>query len=219
MARDIAIVLNSGSMNSAVVTALAAQRYRVVMLHAEITEPGSSRLRAAYDQQVDHFKPHREHAMPMNFLSGIASTASLGSTVVDTRQESARAMQLLALLPLIGSAARFAAHYQAAAIYTGLRVGPGGDELAQATEFTQICNELIQLPCKQPEVELVMPILELEPWQVVDLGFQVAAPLEKSWSCSTEANDPCWSCPGCRSREAAFNQAVKADPLKTPRKT
>ena len=30
------------------------------------------------------------------------------------------------------------------------------------------------------------PLLELEPWQVVDLGFQVAAPFEKTWSCTED---------------------------------
>ena len=52
MAKDLAIVLNNGSVNSAVVTALAAQKYRPIMLHAEVEQHPGSRVRAAYDQQV-----------------------------------------------------------------------------------------------------------------------------------------------------------------------
>ena len=70
MAKDLAVVLNSGSINSAVASALAAQRYRLILLHAEVGE-GGTRARAAYDQQVQHFKPFREHSLPMPFLATV----------------------------------------------------------------------------------------------------------------------------------------------------
>ena len=47
MAKDLAIILNSGSINSAVVTALAAQKHRAILLHAEIAPQPGSRIRAA----------------------------------------------------------------------------------------------------------------------------------------------------------------------------
>src|SRR5437763_14421559 len=71
MAKDLAIVLNNGSINSAVTTALAAQRYRPILLYAEVTPQAGSRARGAYDQQVAYFKPYREHSVPMNYLSGV----------------------------------------------------------------------------------------------------------------------------------------------------
>ena len=46
MAKDLAIVLNSGSINSAVATGLAAQKHRVILLHAEIAPQPGSRIRA-----------------------------------------------------------------------------------------------------------------------------------------------------------------------------
>ena len=82
----------------------------------------------------------------------------------------------------------------------------------------QIWNELLQVPCGLTELEFVTPLLELEPWQVVDVGFQVSAPLDKTWSCMEEGSEPCWACPGCRSREKAFQQAGKVDPMRTVRK-
>jgi 7-cyano-7-deazaguanine synthase len=125
---------------------------------------------------------------------------------------------MMELLTLMSAAARFAAHYHSAAIYLGLRVGAGVDELAQATEYIQIWTELLQLPCGLPDLEFIAPLLELEPWQVVDLGFQVSAPLDRTWSCTNDGGEPCWACRGCRTREAAFQQAAKPDPLRTLRK-
>ena len=61
MAKELAIVLNNGSVNSAVATALAAQKYRPVLLHTEQGPRSGSRLRAAYDMQVAHFQSSIRH--------------------------------------------------------------------------------------------------------------------------------------------------------------
>jgi 7-cyano-7-deazaguanine synthase in queuosine biosynthesis len=219
MAKELAIVLNSGSVNSAVVTALAAQKHRPIMLYAETSTATGARSRAAYDQQVGHFKPYREHLLSMPFLATVSPSSQNQSQIVsDPRQHSAIGARLLELLPMIAIAARFAVHYQAAGIYLGLRIGPQADELAQASEFLQITNELLQLPCGQSEMEIVTPLLELEPWQVVDLGFHANAPFDKTWSCLEEMSEPCWACRGCRVRESAFQQAAKPDPMHAVRK-
>ncbi|HLL90742.1 MAG TPA: 7-cyano-7-deazaguanine synthase [Tepidisphaeraceae bacterium] len=218
MAKDLAIILNNGSLNSAVATALAAQKYRLILLHAEVAASPASRPRAAYDAQVAHFKPYREHTLAMPYLSSVESSAAKPQPLADPRQPVAVGPVAVGLLPIMAVAARFAVHYQATAVYLGLRVGSGADEIAQATEYLQIWNELVQLPCGQPELNVEAPLLELEPWQVIDTGFQVSAPFEKTWSCQEEQGDACWACRGCRAREAAFQQAGKPDPLRVVKK-
>jgi 7-cyano-7-deazaguanine synthase in queuosine biosynthesis len=218
MAKDLAIVLNNGSINSAVSSAMAAQKFRPIMLHAEITQQLGSRVRAAYDLQVSHFKPYREHTLSMPFLSPVHQERNGSTSISDPRVPAVLGPQMQELLPLLSAAARYAAHYKASAIYLGLRVGSQGDDLSQATEYVQIWNEILQIPCGLPELEFVTPLLELEPWQVVDVGFQVGAPFEKTWSCAEEIGEACWACRGCRAREAAFQQAGKADPLRVMRK-
>lgn len=218
MAKELALILNNGSVNSAVATALAAQKYRPILLYAEAVPQPGSRTRMAYDQQVAHFKPYREHTLQMPFLTALAIDERRGATAADPRQHSPRGPQMLELLPLFAAAVRFASHYRAAAIFSGLRIGQQSDELAQATEYGQVWNELIQIPCDQPDLEVQAPLMELEPWQVVDLGFQVGVPFERTWSCAEDAGEPCWACRGCRAREAAFQQAGKPDPLRGARR-
>jgi hypothetical protein len=216
MPKDLAIVLNNGSLNSAVVTAMAAQKYRPVMIFGDALPGAGIRMRAAYDQQVAHFKPYREYSVPI----ALAGTGPVQNqpAVTDPRQGPNISPQLLDLLPLLSIGTKSAGHHQAAAIYFGLRVGPSTDELAQATEYCQIWNEMIQIPCGLGEIELLAPLLELEPWQVVDVGFQVGAPFERTWSCLEETSEPCWVCRGCRARDAAFQQAGKPDPMRVVRK-
>lgn len=216
MAKDLAIVLVNGGVNSAVAAALAAQKHRLVFLIAEVLPPTpGAGGRAAYDQQVAYFKPYREHTLPLLFLNLPKSAKDVPPATAEARRETPLNQKLVEQLGLLGLASRFATHYHATALYTGLRVGPLGDELAQAAEYGQIWNELLQLPCGQPELEVTTPLLELEPWQVVDLAFQVNAPLDKTWSCIEDQPEPCWACPGCRAREAAFEQSGKPDPLRS----
>ncbi|MCS7032962.1 MAG: 7-cyano-7-deazaguanine synthase [Phycisphaerae bacterium] len=218
MARDLAVILNNGSINSAVTTALAAQKYRPITLYvAPVADPASN-SRQAYDAQVAYFRPYREHTVAMPMLSAWPERPSQPQGPYDPRLRPKLGPQLTQLLPILAIAAGYAAQYQAAAIYLGLRVGPHNDELAQATEFCQIWTELLQHPCEQGELELIAPILELEPWQVVDLGYQLAVPFERTWSCVDESSEPCWACVRCRAREAAFQQSGRPDPLRQARR-
>lgn len=226
MAKEIAIVLNNGGINSAVATALAAQRFRPVMLHvipggrSDDGQDQASRGRVAFDQQAAFFKPYRDHILQMPFLSILNQPGGPKTApgIADARQPGSVAPQMQELLPLMAVAGRFASHYQAIAIFVGLRIGNAVDELAQATEYVQIWSELLQLPCGLADLEFTAPLLELEPWQVVDLAFQVNAPLERTWSCAGNGGEPCWACRACRAREAAFLQAGKPDPLRAVRK-
>lgn len=219
MSKDLAVVLCDGGLNSAVTATLAAQRYRLIMMCADLGGTTGSRRRAAYDMLVGHLKPYREHTLPMPYMAWVRRSAPGGGggasgTGIDPRAASELGPRLVELMPLVATGIRFAAHYNAAALYLGLRVGPDGAELARATEYVQIWNEMVQAPAAIPDLEIQTPILELEPWQVVDLGVQVSTPLDKTWSCEQDTAEPCHACPGCRARESAFEQAAKADPLR-----
>lgn len=216
MPKELAIVLNNGTINSAVVSALAQQKYRPVLAYgeAEAVEP-TPRRRAAYDLQVGHFKPFREHTIPVPYFS---LTREAAFATGDPRAVEPVLPTLRRLTPLLGAAVTLATAYDAGAIYVGLRVGPATDDLAQAVEFLQIWSEMVQMTLGRPDLEIVAPLIELEPWQVVDLGFQVNAPLDRTWSCVDDVGDACGTCRGCRSRDAAFMQAAKPDPSKPVRK-
>src|SRR5580698_5852154 len=117
MAKDLAIILNNGSVNSAVATALAAQKFRPVLLHVEAQPMPGSRARAAYDQQVAHFKPYREHSLNMPFLTLFGGDAKGTSQGNDPRNPTPLGPQMQDLLPLVAAAVRFGANYQASALY------------------------------------------------------------------------------------------------------
>ena len=206
MPKDLAIVCSSGSLESLVAAGLAAQKYRLVLVHGVMHARENRRLRQAYELQVQHFKPLREHTIDLTALEAI-DVRRAG----DHRPGADTANRLLELFPMLSIASRFAAHYQAASIVMGLRTGPRGADLARATEFGQVMSELIQMPCGMLDCELQLPIVDLEDWQVADLAVQLQLPLDKSWSCDEDIPQPCGICAGCRRRDAAFVRAGRPD--------
>lgn len=226
MPRELAIVLATGSIQSAVTCALAAQKHRIVMLFAE-TGLSAGRPGQSFDALVQHFKPYRSHRLPMSFLATAGSAVREGregTPNVDPRATIDASARIAELVPVIGVGLRFAMQYSAVAMYLGTRVGAGGDrdadsavstaDVARWTEFGQLWGEMAQVTCDQPTLEIGMPLLELEPWQVVDLGIQVGAPLHLTWSCDNHNGDPCGGCRGCREREVAFQRTGRPDPAK-----
>lgn len=217
MARELAVVLANGSIQSAVCCALAAQKFRTVMLYVE-TSPNSGQVGAAFDAMVQHFKPYRSHRVAMPFLATIARSESSLATA-DPRSHENATSTLVDLVPVVSIGLRLGVHYGAAAIYCGLRVGGDSSDCAKATEFTQLWTEMAQMTLERPELEVVTPLLELDFWQVVDLGVQLDAPFHLTWSCETLVGEPCGECRRCREREAAFQRAGRADPARAKRKS
>lgn len=216
MPRDLAIVLNDGSVNSAVITALAAQKYKPVMVHIE-SAPSMGRRGQAFDLQVQHFKPARSQRLAMPFLAGIASGDSRLAEV-DARAAHNSAGKLVEMMPLIGLGLRLAVHHDASTLFIGLRFGPECADLPMVIEHTQVWNELTSMMLGRDEPTLSAPLLELEPWEVVDLGVQLGAPLGLTWSCDQVVTDPCGRCLGCRRREESFTRSGRPDPLKVARR-
>ena len=180
MARELAVVLVNASLNSTVACALAAQRHRTVLLNVETSVIATTVTanQQRFDALVAHVKPYRSHRINLPPL--IAGRGEHGAPVP---RGTDVATTLLEQLPLIALALRLAANAGATALYAGHRVGPEAAALARITEHAQVWGELVQVTCDRPTLEIQLPLLELEPWQVIDLAAQVNAPLQLSWEC------------------------------------
>lgn len=212
MARELAIVLVNGSISSTVALSLAAQRHRPIAVFAESTSPANSRVVQAVDDVAAAAKAYRVHRLPAGLALGKSDARPAGTA--EPRGRDATVAALLDLLPILGAGLRLAAHHHATALYLGHRVGNDADAIARITEYAQIWSELVQVPCDRPNLEIMMPLLELDAWQVIDLGVQVDAPLGLAWSCYGGGNEPCGSCAGCVARDAAFVRSGRPDPQK-----
>ena len=212
MARELAVVLVNASLKSTVAYALAAQRHRVVLLNVE-TSANATALAAnqqRFDALVAHAKPYRSYRIA---LPTVAATRGDGAATPSSRGADV-ATTLLEQLPIVALGLRLAAQSGATALYAGHRVGPAAADLSRVTEHAQVWGELVQVTCDRPTLEIQLPLLELEPWQAIDLAAQVGAPLQLSWDCEHNGDVPCGACAACQARDAAFQRSGRPDPLR-----
>lgn len=61
-------------------------------------------------------------------------------------------------------------------------------------------------------VAIAAPVLELDKAGIVELGVDLDAPLERTWSCYRGGEAPCGACDACKLREKGFAEAGIEDP-------
>ena len=215
MAKELAVVLNSGSIASAVTSAIALQKHRLIFLHVD-DQPTPGKSTHFYDLQQQHFKPHRNHRVNIPFLASLENSETRSANA-DPRTSATG--KLVELMPLVALGLRVAIHHGAKHLYCGLRIGSDSPDFPKVLEHEQIWGELVAHTCDQPDLEMHTPLLDLEPWQVLDLAFQVSAPLELTWSCENQTGEPCGQCRGCTERENAFVRSGRADPAVKDRRS
>ena len=62
-------------------------------------------------------------------------------------------------------------------------------------------------------IEVETPIIHMSKAEIVNLGMQLGAPLEQTWSCYLGGSQPCGRCDSCILRAKGFDKAGYLDPL------
>jgi 7-cyano-7-deazaguanine synthase len=62
-------------------------------------------------------------------------------------------------------------------------------------------------------IRIWAPLLHKTKKQIVQLGYELGVPFEKTWSCYQGEAKPCHVCDACVRREAAFLSLLREDPL------
>ena len=161
MQKETALILSDGSLESAVLCAVARQKHDAVLV--EIGDGGAAG-KAAFAKQSDYLRPRQTHVLEAqppspNGYAGPDDPADL-----------------LRWTAILAESASLVRQHEARAVYLPIRIGLEGVGFARAAEFLQLWEELLRHGLALGPVKLLSPLLELEPWQVADLSHQMSAP-------------------------------------------
>ncbi|MBP7933306.1 MAG: 7-cyano-7-deazaguanine synthase [Phycisphaerae bacterium] len=223
---DRAVVLVSGGVNSAVITAIAREQYEPVLLHVGWNHRSADRELAAFEQLSAHFGIEKTLAaeLPCMAAFGGNSRVSKRLSIEDANTLSQETPSTFApgVLPsMLGLAAAWAGAIKARRIFVGISEGPGGTgpTLAQLypdyrREFVQAFNLTLRyaFPAKQ-DILVDAPLVDLSRAEIVRLGLKCEVPYALTWSCYASGAKPCGRCLGCVNRALGFSKAGMADPL------
>jgi 7-cyano-7-deazaguanine synthase len=217
-----AVVVLSGGMDSTVCAALAVREHGsdgVSALHVDYGQRTEGREREAFDRICDRLGITRQLVVQNQALSQIG-----GSALTDEQLEVPEAgTEIGHLIPItyvpfrnahfLSVAVSWAEVLHAEKIYIGAVAQDSSGYPDCRPEYYRAFNEVIRTGTKDGNIEIVTPVIGLRKIEIVQLGLELAAPFDLTWSCYSREDSACGVCESCVLRLRAFEAAGAVDPI------
>ncbi len=222
IARPIAIVLLSGGMDSCVTAAIAAQDYRLALLHSSYGQRTEARERRSFEAIADHYRAEHRLAIEQRYLSRIGGSALTDPSIAVPHADllAAQAGEIPVTYVPFRNAHFLAVAVSWAEVLGAPRIFIGAVEQDSSgypdcrPEYYQAFNETIRRGVRPAtRIEICTPLIELTKAEIVRRGVELGAPLGLTWSCYQASDAACGTCDSCVLRRRAFEQAGVTDPI------
>jgi 7-cyano-7-deazaguanine synthase len=215
----LAVVLASGGMDSCVTTAIAAQDYRLAMLHVGYGQRTEARELQAFNAMADFYHAERRMVAHLDHLHSIG-----GSSLTDMHMAVEQANLERRDIPTSYVPFRNA-HFLSIAVSWGEVLGAHKIFIGAVAEdssgypdcrpaYYAAFNRVIAEGTKpETQLEIVTPVIHLHKSEIVKRGLQLGAPFSLTWSCYQAEQAACGVCDSCALRLRAFEEAGVEDPI------
>lgn len=217
-----AVVVLSGGMDSTVCAALAVREHgpeAVAALHVDYGQRTEARERQAFEQICDRLGISRRLVVQNEALSQIG-----GSALTDAKLAVPEAgLEIGQQIPItyvpfrnahfLSVAVSWAEVVGADKIYIGAVQQDSSGYPDCRPEYYEAFNEVIRTGTKDGNIGIVTPLIQLRKAEIVQLGLELAAPFDLTWSCYSREDAACGVCESCALRLRAFDAAGAVDPI------
>ena len=218
-ARELAVVLVSGGLDSCVTAALAARDCELAFLHVNYGQRTERRELRAFRDLADHWGVARRLVTDLPALREIGGSSLTDPALPVPAADPAREGIPTSYVPfrnahLLAAAVSWGEVIGARRIYIGA-VAPDSSGYPDCRPaFYEAFTRLIAVGTR-PETQLVVhtPVIGLSKREIVRTGVALGAPLELTWSCYQAEDEACGVCDSCALRLRGFQQAGVPDPL------
>ena len=219
-AREKAVVLLSGGMDSCVTTAIANETHLLALLHASYGQRTESRERRAFEEIAEFYGVREKLVARLDALGEIGGSALTdegiripenlrgGSTDIPVTYVPFRNAHFLSV------AVSWAEVIGATAIFIGAVSEDSSGYPDCRPEYYHVFSELVRVGTRpETRIEICTPVIHMRKSEIVRRGMELKAPLAHSWSCYQGQEEACGVCDSCRLRLRAFAEAGYADPI------
>jgi 7-cyano-7-deazaguanine synthase len=215
----LAVVLASGGMDSCVTTAIAAQDYRLALLHVAYGQRTEARELRSFNALADFFKAERRMVSRLDHLRAIGGSSLTDAAVAVEKADLDRAGIPSSYVPFRN------AHFLSIAVSWGEVLGAvkifiGAVEEDSSgypdcrPEYYEAFNRVIRAGTKpDTRIEIVTPVIHMRKSEIIRLGRELGAPFGLTWSCYQSDDIACGVCDSCALRLRAFEEAGVEDPI------
>lgn len=219
MLKDLAVVLVSGGMDSAVTIALANQEYRLALLHLNYGQRTVGRERQAFKYLAKFYAAEKTLIVNAGHLSQIG-----GSSLTDANIEVVPADLTNRRIPtsyvpfrnanLLAIATSWAEVIGALKIFVGAVEEDSSGYPDCRREFYDAFERVIDVGTKPTtNIKIVTPIIKMQKHEIVQKGLTLSVPFELTWSCYQREDLACGVCDSCGFRLRGFQKAGVEDPI------
>lgn len=225
MAKDMAVVLCSGGLNSAVVAKLTAAEHSIGLLHVNFGHRSAAKESACFGALVEAMQPETQLTIDMPHFEQIGGNARVSHKLhIEDAAAIGEAIPH-SYVPgmmgtLVGAAFNWATVIGATRVVVGVseESGPPAPRLASlypdfSREFLDLTRQAYEVASPQRKVVVETPLIDLNRAEIIKLGQRLGTPFDMTWSCISSNDEPCGGCIGCATRMRGFVDAGIADAL------
>lgn len=217
--KDLAIVLVSGGMDSALTAAFAAKKYDLAFLHINYGQKTEKRELKAFNNIADYYKVKSRLIVDIRYLRDIG-----GSSLTDSHIKIEKANLKNKNVPstyvpfrnanILSIAVSWAEVTGAKHIYIGAVEEDSSGYPDCRKDFFDAYNKMIAKGTKpSTRIKIETPIINLSKKNIVLQSKKMSSPLHLTWSCYKNDKLACGECDSCALRLRGFQLAKIEDPI------
>lgn len=219
MQRELAVVLVSGGMDSAVTAAIAAESCELAFLHLNYGQRTEQRELRAFRDLADFYKVTRRLVVDVAHLKQIGGSSLTDAAMPVEEANLARQGVPSSYVPfrnaqILSIAVSWGEVLGARKIFIGAVEEDSSGYPDCRKEFYDAFNRVITLGTK-PGSGLVIetPVIGMKKEEIVARGASLGVPFQLTWSCYRGDEIACGTCDSCALRLRGFQKAGLADPI------
>ena len=217
-AKERAVVLLSGGMDSSVCAALAVRECHAAAVHVSYGQRTEERERVSFSRICDRLGISERLIVRNEALRAIGGSALTDRNISVPESGDIGGDIPVTYVPfrnahLLSVAVSWAEVLGARKIYIGAVEQDSSGYPDCRPAYYKAFNEVIRTGTREGQIEVVTPLIAMRKSAIVRLGLELGAPFDLTWSCYTRNDSACGVCDSCVLRLRAFQEAGVSDPI------
>jgi 7-cyano-7-deazaguanine synthase len=217
-AKQRAVVLLSGGMDSCVCAALAARDNDAAAVHVSYGQRTEARERRAFLAICERLGIRDRLVVRNEALHAIGGSALTDPNIAVPESQMIGQDIPVTYVPFrnahfLAVAVSWAEVLGATKVYIGAVEQDSSGYPDCRPAYYRAFNEVVKAGTKEGLIQVVAPLIAMRKSEIVRLGLELGAPLDLTWSCYSREDSACGVCDSCVLRLRAFREVGAEDPI------
>lgn len=218
---DLAVVLVSGGMDSALTAAIANLKYNMAFLHVNYGQRTEKRELKAFNEIARYYGVKKKLIVDIGYLKDIGGSALTDrkisvkkANLKSNRKEIPQTYVPFRNANILSIAVSWAEILKAHKIFIGAVEEDSSGYPDCRKDFFSAFNKMIAQGTKPGSgIKIETPLINLSKEEIVKRSVKLKSPLHLTWSCYKNEKIACGECESCALRLRGFELAGIKDPI------